>query len=232
MRILVVSDIHANHEALRRVPDQADRVICLGDLVDYGPEPKPCIDWVRERANVVVRGNHDHAVATRESCRCSPSVRRLSEATRELMWQLLGEEDVAWLANLPLEADVNLGGVRFHIVHATPSDPLYAYLSAAETDRWQAELERIDADVILVGHTHMPAVLRFGKKLVVNPGSVGQPGDGDPRAAFAVIEDGEPRLERVEYDVEAAVSALRRTDLAEDILNPLARILRSGGRRT
>lgn len=226
MRILVVPDIHANHEALRSVPERADRVLCIGDLVDCGPERKPCVDWARERGCVVVRGNHDNAVATRECCRCSPSFRRLSESTRELRWRRLGQEDVAWLTELSLKGDVTFGGIRFHLVHATPSDPLWAYVTSAQTDRSQAEVERVDADVILVGQ---PMVLRFASKLVVNPGSVGQPRDGDPRAAFAVIEDGEPRLERIEYDVEATVSALGRSELPDDVFNPLARILRTGG---
>ena len=231
MKVLVVSDIHANHEALLRVPDSVDRVLCLGDLVDYGPDPEPCIEWVRKRAEVIVRGNHDEAVAWRTSCGCSPSFRPLSEATRELMWRKLGRADVDFLRTLPLEADVALGGVRFHLVHATPSDPLHTYLRPDEIARWEAEVERIEADVVLVGHTHLPMVLRFGKKVVVNPGSVGQPRDGDPRAAFAIIEDGEPRLERVEYDIEATASSLERSGLSREVVDLLAHVLRKGGEK-
>jgi len=208
MKVLVVSDLHANSEALRRLPEEFDHVLCLGDLVDYGPDPEPCIEWVRERAAVTVRGNHDEAVARRVSCGCSPSFRPHSEATRELMWRKLGQKDIEFFGSLPLKVDVVLGNVRFHLLHATPSDPLHTYLKPNEAARWEAEVEQIDADVVLVGHTHLPMVLRFGKKVLVNPGSVGQPRDGDPRAAFAVIEDGEPRLGRVEYGIEATVTAL------------------------
>jgi len=80
----------------------------------------------------------------------------------------------------------------------------------AERDRWEAEGSLADADILLVGHTHLPMILRLRKRLVINPGSVGQPRDGDPRAAFAIIEDGEPRLERVKYDVDATVAQLAR----------------------
>ncbi|HTS03369.1 MAG TPA: YfcE family phosphodiesterase [Thermoanaerobaculia bacterium] len=230
MRILVVSDIHANWAALREMPENVDRVLFLGDLVDYGPDPRPCIDWVRDHKAVGVRGNHDNAVAFRVGCGCAPAMRDAAEETRGLMWDLLDPADVAALGALPLAADVTLGGVRFHLVHATPSDPLYTYLRPDQGRRWADEIELVDADVILVGHTHLPMVMRVGKKVVVNPGSVGQPRDGDPRAAFAIVEDGEPRLERVTYDVEETVEALASRALTSRTVGSLSRVLRSGGR--
>lgn len=229
MRILVVSDIHANLAALRAIPDAGiDHVLCLGDLVDYGPDPAPCIDWVRARAAAAIEGNHDHAVAHHTSCRCAGAFRTLSEETREVMWRLLDAEHVAFLAARPTTAKVTLGGVRFQLVHATPSDPLYTYLPPNETARWAREIESVDADVLLVGHTHLPMVLRFGDKLVVNPGSVGLPRTKDGRASYAIIDDGVPRLEKVEYDVEATVAALARNDLSDGTLSTLTRILRTG----
>lgn len=229
MRILVVSDVHANWAALREVPENIDRVLCLGDLVDYGPDPRPCIDWMRERQAVGVRGNHDNAVAFRVGCGCAPAMRAASEETRGLMWDLLEPADLDYLGSRPLTADVTFGGVRFHLVHATPSDPLYTYLRPEEDRRWAEEVERVDGDVILVGHTHLPMLLRVGKKLVVNPGSVGQPRDGDPRAAYAIFEDGEPRLERTAYDVDATVGALAMRALTTRTVESLTRLLRSGG---
>ncbi len=144
------------------------------------------------------------------------------------MWRLLGENELAYLREFPLTTDVVLEGVRFHLVHATPSDPLYTYLRPPEEARWAAEVERIDADVIVVGHTHLPMVLRFGKKIVLNPGSVGQPRERDPRAGYAVIEDGEPRLMRVDYDIEATVADLNSSRLAPGVAKPLTRVLRTG----
>lgn len=229
MRILVISDVHANFDALCRMPEDFDHVLCLGDVVDYGPDPKLCIDWLREHDAVAVRGNHDQAVAARVSCRCNPAMREESEATREVMWETLRPPETAYLGSLPVQAGVTLDGLRLHLVHATPSDPLYTYLRPGETKRWEEESERIDADVLLVGHTHLPMVLRFGKKYVVNPGSVGQPRDGDPRAAYAVIEDGEPRLERASYDVETTVRRLEASGLPEPVTRSLSRLLRTGG---
>jgi len=228
MRILVVSDIHANFEALRRMPDDVDCVLCIGDLVDYGPDPVPCIEWVRARSAATLRGNHDHAVAFHVDCRCSPVAREASEATREVMWQALGPRDIDFLATLPLQTVVKIGGVRFHLVHATPSDPLYTYLRPTDEARWAAEVEDLDADVVLTGHTHLPMILHVGGKVVVNPGSVGQPAHGDPRAAFAIIEDGEPRLMRVEYDVEASIGRLARMGLRDPVFGQLAGLLRTG----
>ncbi len=228
MKILVVSDIHANWEALRRVPDDCDAVLFAGDLVDYGPQPKECIAWMREHAAVIVSGNHDFAVANKVSARCAPRFQPLADATAELMARLLGEEELAYLRSFPLTNRVVLGGLHIHMVHAAPSDSLYTYLPPSEQARWAAEVERIDADVILVGHTHLPMVLRFGKKVVVNPGSVGQPRERDPRAAYAVIDDGEPSLHRVQYDIEATVNALRQHEIAPRIFEPLACVLRTG----
>ncbi len=233
MRVLVVSDVHANHEALRAVTEaeteEPDAVLCLGDLVDYGPDPVPCVAWARANAAATVRGNHDDALARGIRCRCAASVQPLSDATQDLARRALGPEDVAWLGTLPLEARVTIGGVRFLLVHATPQDPLFTYLRPDERPAWERAVEGVDADVVLVGHTHLPMALKIGTLLVVNPGSVGQPRDGDPRAAYAVVEDGRPVLRRASYDVEATVRSLGAQTLAPDIVQGLAGILRSGG---
>lgn len=229
MKILVISDIHANYEALRRMPDDVDHVLCLGDLVDYGPDPVSCLRWLRDRRAVVVRGNHDLAVGYGAPDGVPEPYRRLSETTRELTLRILDPADIEYLRSLPVSRTLELGGVRVHLVHATPSDPYYTYVPPDQRARWADEAGRVEADVLLVGHTHLPMVLRLGGQLVVNPGSVGQPRDGDPRAAYAIIEDGEPRLLRAEYDIDAAVSALAQSGLPADVVELLARTLRSGG---
>ena len=231
MKILVVSDIHGNFEALRRIPETFDRVLFLGDAVDYGPDPKRCVSWLRERRAVAVRGNHDQAVASGVSCRCNPSMREASEATRGFTREALDPEDLDFLLLRPLHQTISLDGVGFHLVHATPSDPLYTYLPRSQTVRWAAEAEQVTADVLLVGHTHLPMILRLGHKLILNPGSVGQPRDGDPRAAYAVIEDGEPRLERVSYDVSKTVEELEHQNLPGAVFADLANLLRTGSWR-
>ena len=230
MRILVVSDIHGNWEALKAVIHQArvvDEILCLGDIVDYGPEHKACVSWVKGAAGAVVRGNHDNAAAFHVSCQCSPTMRDLSELTRQEAWKQLDEDDLRWLGAQKHGLDLERDGARIHMVHATPDQPLYAYLRPVASE-WSRPVKYLDADLVLVGHTHLPMVLQVGDKLVVNPGSVGQPRDGDTRAAYAIIEDSKPTLCRAEYDVDATVAQLERSALPTSAVARLAHLLRGG----
>lgn len=230
MRLLIVSDIHANKTPLEYLCERADRVVFLGDAVDYGPCPVECVAWVREHAHIAVRGNHDHAVANNEDSRCSPAYREMAEATCTLHRRLLGPAEAAFLQHLPTEARFELGGASFYAVHAAPSDPLFKYLPHDMADEELAEeIAHIEADVILMGHTHRPFVRRVGGKWIVNPGSLGQPKDGDPRAAYAVWGDGEVTLCRCAYPVEETIRQLRSQPLPLGIIESLARVLRTGG---
>ncbi|MBM4045196.1 MAG: metallophosphoesterase family protein [Planctomycetes bacterium] len=229
MKILVLSDIHANLTALQAIQEDYDHLICLGDLVDYGPQPRECIEWVRQRVPRIVRGNHDNAVGHRVDCRCSEKFKPLSVATREYTWSVLNADETGYLARLPLTDRFELDGMRFLAVHATPSDPLFCYL-AADEKLWAHEVAAVQADFILVGHTHRPFVLKCGQKSVLNPGSVGQPRDGDPCASYALIRDSHVELKRVEYPVEATIAALMQTGLAGQAVSQLAHVLRTGGR--
>src|SRR5579884_2102930 len=196
MRILLLADIHGNWPALQAVAAQRrDLCLCLGDLVDYGPEPTPCVEWVRKNAAHCVRGNHDHGVAQRVRVNGRSGFKYLTGVTRELSWQRLGGSEMRWLANLPVTRTVTLDNMRFLLVHATPRDPLDEY-APADPDLWARRLQNVEADVICVGHTHLPYVLEVGDKLVINPGSVGQPRDGDPRASYALIENYKVEMKR------------------------------------
>jgi diadenosine tetraphosphatase ApaH/serine/threonine PP2A family protein phosphatase len=109
---------------------------------------------------------------------------------------------------------VTLEGRRFLLVHATPRDPLDEYLMK-DPSLWAKRLQNIEADVVCVGHSHVQFNLRVGGTVVLNPGSVGQPRDGDPRAAYAVIDDNRVELKRVEYPVEATVAGVEGRDLPD-----------------
>lgn len=229
MRTLVISDLHGNLPALEAVLQTPhDQVICLGDLVDYGPWPAEVVDRVRALAALAVRGNHDDAIARGVPCACAPAVKALSDATQALTRARLGEDALRFLASLPIRLERTLFGQRLLLCHATPEDPLFTYLRPSEVEAWRRQVEALEVDGVLVGHTHLPMHLTFGRTWVLNPGSVGQPRDGDPRAAFAVIEDGVPRLERVAYDVERTVGALRETGLAQVHRDRLIQLLRTG----
>lgn len=229
MRILVLADIHANWAALEAIREPYDVCICLGDLVDYGPDGAACVDWVREHATYVVRGNHDHAVAQNISGSGDEGYRYLARSTRPLMWQQLGAEQRTYLARLPVTLDVMLQHTHFFLVHATPRDPMDEYL-LDDVDQWERRLADIHAAFVCVGHTHRQFAITANGSKVINPGSVGQPRDGDPRAAYAVIENGCVELKRVEYPVERTIASLVAAPIPERCKELSALVLRTGGK--
>lgn len=228
MRVAVISDLHANWAALRALPGTYDAILCTGDLVDYGAQPEPVLGFVQAHAFAVVQGNHDYAVGAGADCRCSALFKPASVGTREVMRQVLNPADLSFLAGLPTSARLTLGGQRIALFHATPSDPRFRYLLAtAPAGEWERELEGIDADLVLLGHTHRPVVFKVGVVTVANAGSLGLPTDGDPRASFAVIEDGEVRLQRFAYPVEDAVRTVQAA-FEPTTAAFLSRVLRTG----
>jgi putative phosphoesterase len=223
-----MADIHGNWPALQAVAARPhDVCFCLGDLVDYALEPAECVDWVKEHAPLTVRGNHDHGVAQNVVIQARSGFKYLSAVTRPLTRDRLSPDELRFLGRLPLSRMLTLDNTRFLLVHATPRDPLDEY-APPEVDFWTRRLQNVEADVICVGHTHQPYVLEVGDKLVINPGSVGQPRDGDPRAAYAVIEDNRVDVQRVEYPVEDAVSAITSSPLPETAKDQLVEVLRTG----
>lgn len=231
MRTLVISDIHGNWPALKAVLDKTlasvDTVIALGDLVGYGPFPAQCVSWVQENASISVQGNHDRAYGADIPAGCRPDFRWLSDAVGPLTWSQLDQEQLAYLKGLPRWAVLEIDGRKFAFVHAAPSDPLYEYIGP-DPARWETELSGLDVDTLVVGHTHIQFSLRIGRSHVVNPGSVGQPKDGDPRAAFLVIEDGVCKLERAEYPVEETIAALAAGEVDAEAVSVLSELLRKG----
>jgi putative phosphoesterase len=228
MRILLIADIHANWAALRAVAAEPhDVCICLGDLVEYGVEPVPVINWVRENARVCIRGNHDHGAAQNVQVASRTAYRAVTAATRELTRELVGEEGLRYLSRLPTTRLVTFDETRFYLVHASPRDPLDEY-SPPDPDFWARRLEKVEADVVCVGHTHLPYVLQVGEKLVINPGSVGQPRDGDPRASFAIIDGHTVDFKRVEYAVEETLDAVRASALSDSAKDFLVEVFRTG----
>jgi predicted phosphodiesterase len=228
VRALVLSDIHGNWPALEAVAAVPhDAVLCLGDVVGYGPQPGACLRWLRASHASIVQGNHDRSVGDDVPPRCRLDFEWLAAATQHIGRHQLTDEEVTFLGTLPRTRDLVLDGKRVLLLHATPADPLYSYLGP-DRDRWQASLAGIQADLVLVGHTHLPFHFHFGDVHVLNPGSLGQPKDGDPRAAYAVIEDGVPRLERANYPVERTVESLESSGVDPVALRVLSALLRTG----
>lgn len=227
MRILVVSDIHANWAALRAIAEPFDACLFLGDLVDYCVEPEPCIAWVRQHAQFAIRGNHDHGVAQRVLVQGVSGFRYLTGATRNISLEKVSEPDRKYLASLPTSLSFTLNSKRFFLVHATPRDPLDEF-APSDVEFWKRRLEGIDADYVCVGHTHAQLILHVGKTTVINPGSVGLPRDGDPRAGYAIITDEGPILKRIEYPIQETIDTIRATNLPDTAKELLADVLLKG----
>jgi putative phosphoesterase len=227
MRILVVSDIHANWPALAAIDEPHDVCLMLGDLVDYGPDPAPCVRWAMEHAHHAVRGNHDHGVAQGVPVMGETGYRYLTKASRPLQWSGLAPEERRYLLRLPLTKRVTLAGKRFLLVHGTPRDPLDEYL-LKDPETWAKRVQNADADIVCVGHSHMQFNLMANGIIILNPGSVGQPRDGDPRAAYAVIDNGRIELKRAEYPIEQAVARVQNSPLPDRAKEMLAHCFREG----
>jgi putative phosphoesterase len=227
MRILLVADIHANWPALQAINEPHDLCLCLGDLVDYGVEPAPCIAWARQHARYCVRGNHDHGAAQNVTVTGRNGYKYLTGVTRPVTRSRIGDDDVRFLARLPVTRLLTLDDTRFLLVHATPRDPLDEY-APGDPQFWARRLQNVDADVICVGHTHQPYALEVDGKLVINPGSVGQPRDGDPRASYAVLDNFNVELKRVEYPVEDTLRAVQESPMPDEAKAMLAEVLRTG----
>ena len=242
MRRLVVSDIHSNLEAFQAVLDDAgpvDEIWCLGDVVGYGPDPNACVDLLRSHPHVCIAGNHDWATLGRLDLRdFNPDARDANLWNR----QQLTPENLAFLENLP---ETFLEEGQFSLVHGSPRYPIWEYIIYPSTA--EVNFEHMSTPYTLVGHTHTPVVFRLREgddaqecemivpspglplelgpePVIVNPGSVGQPRDGDPRASYLILDSEALTVEhhRVEYPVEITQAKMMEHDM------PLRLVLRLG----
>jgi putative phosphoesterase len=230
MRILLISDIHANWPALQAIQEPHDLCICVGDIVDYGLEPGPCVDWVRRNTRHAVRGNHDHGAAQNVVVNARRGFRYLTSVTRPLTRNRLSTDDLRYIGRLPVSKTVTVDESRFLLVHATPRDPLDEY-GPPEPSFWTRRLNGVDADIIVCGHTHHPFVVEVGKQMVINPGSVGLPRDGDPRGSYAILEGKKVQLKRFEYPVEETIRSVQDSPLPNEAKEMLIFVYRNGGQK-
>ncbi len=215
----LIADVHGNIDALESVLTAlADRgirdIYAAGDLVGYNAAPNECCE--RLRAAPAVKGNHEWAALL------DPDDEDLvwfnEEAREAAIWtgHQLTPANRALLAALPLQRRFVAGGRRVALVHGSPEDPLFEYTYEDASDAWcQRLLEVAAADILIMGHTHQPYVRRVGAGLVINPGSVGQPRDGDPRAACAILDPATLQVEilRLDYDIGTATRRNRAAGL-------------------
>lgn len=228
MKIVIISDLHGNLAALNALPERDfDELWCVGDLVDYGPNPHEVVEWVRRQAKVVVRGNHDHAAGFSVDPQCSAPFKKLAESTLRFTQAVCAQADFEFLRSLPVRRELTLGSTDFYLVHAMPSDPLFGYCPE-ESDLWKEEAKRINADVLIVGHTHTPFLRHEGNTTILNPGSLGQPKTGRPLACYAVWQDGKILLKEFEYPIAEAIRGIRRMPIAMDEQDALIGLLETG----
>jgi diadenosine tetraphosphatase ApaH/serine/threonine PP2A family protein phosphatase len=238
-RILILSDIHGNKDALDAVLADAgnvETIWCLGDIVGYGPEPAACLEWVRKNCAIVLSGNHDYAVfdpVVTESF--NPAAATAAKWTRDQ----LSASQVAYLRSL--DSRVDRDGVT--LAHGSPADPIWTYILTV-IEAMEA-FESFDGDRCFVGHTHVACYyvddgrtiqravaendVEFGLsegRYIINPGSVGQPRDRDPRAAYLWFDPaiGSVMWRRVAYDIPAVQEKI----LAAGLPERLARRLETG----
>jgi len=237
MKYLLVSDTHANLEAFQAVLAAADhdRLVFLGDAVDYGPDPEAVVELLRGAAKeggVLVRGNHDEAAAADPESFDPSWWSETAVATLGYTWSRLGKSDRAFLGGLPLTAAVDLGaGGRALACHGSPASNLEYVWPESDDGKLRNQLGPAAKthDAVWLGHTHLPFYRRVGALNLLNPGSVGQPRDGDWRASCAVYDadDASLRFMRVEYDLDRTSRKLRERGVPH--ADRLAAVLRSGG---
>jgi putative phosphoesterase len=211
MRLGVLSDIHGNKVALEAVLSAmpaVDQLVCAGDVVGYNPWHDDCVERLRERDVPTVQGNHDSAVANSTP----PQFNDMANAGVEHARTQLSAGQRAWLAGLPTHRTVAGGQVA--LVHGHPDDP-NRYTRPHQFDAGLLGEE----SVLVMGHTHIQHHEVYDDGIVLNPGSVGQPRDGDPRAAFAVVDLEEMAVteHRVEYDTDAVIEAIEAAGLPREI---------------
>jgi putative phosphoesterase len=221
MRLAIVSDIHGNLTALEAViADIAqrgvDRVLHGGDLALVGCQPVEVIDRVRELGWPGIVGNTDellgqpaqHEVQERNAPKLRELLRLLFHEYAPVTRELLGDQRMAWLRQLPHEHRED----NVVLVHASPGDLWRAPLPDAEDSKLTATYGPYNAETVVYGHIHRPYVRQLDQFTITNSGSVGSPFDGDPRASYLLLDSGEAQIFRVEYDIEREVDLLLRSD--------------------
>jgi diadenosine tetraphosphatase ApaH/serine/threonine PP2A family protein phosphatase len=240
VRIAVVSDIHSNQVALEAVLEAigtVDQIWCLGDIVGYGPRPNECVAMLAERKHLAVAGNHDWAVVGRIGV---DEFNAFAALAAQWTTEQLDESSRAFLTALPT---VQTSG-EFTLVHGSPRGPVWEYILNGSLAA--SNFEHFEGPFCLVGHTHVPAIYalapdrtvhayqiagdrevslaRPGWRFILNPGSVGQPRDDDPRASCLVIDTatGSATWHRVAYDIAATQQQMRSARLPARLVERLA----------
>lgn len=217
IRIAVISDIHSNLEALKEVlkdMGKVDDIVNAGDIVGYGPSPNECVSVVKGVRMKNVLGNHDLAAVDDSPRGFNP----YASAAIHYTHGKLSDESTGFLSSLPSSAAFDLEEVKVCVYHGSPRDPINEYVfPSVPQELCRHFLEMTGADLLVLGHTHVPMIFRIGKRVVINPGGVGQPRDRDNRASYMIVEIDGDRIKveqrRAAYDVDGVAKKMVKEGL-------------------
>jgi putative phosphoesterase len=211
--LAIIADIHSNLPALEVVMEQiaqegVDQILCAGDIVGYGPYPNEVIERLKGIEITAIQGNHDRAVLSHDSSNMN------IQAQDAVWWTIdnLKQDSHDYLAQLHAKRSFSWNGLRMGIFHGSPrNDDEYIPEESADEEL----LALAKSDFLVLGHTHVPFVKSLDQGTIVNPGSVGQPRDGDPRASLTIYDHRLRRFEvkRLAYDIDRVAEAMRASGL-------------------
>lgn len=219
MEVGIIADIHSNLPALEAVLKDmggVSSIYCAGDLVGYNPFPNEVIEIIRGKKVQCVLGNHDFAVLTGNTSFFNPRAAEAVEWTRKN----ISKGSLDFLRNLPY-----FNKNKFYLTHGSPESPLDEYVYPEfRNDVFERFFHVAGSDTIILGHTHKPYIKRLDGKLVFNPGAVGQPRDGDPRASYGILDTDkmEARIFRTEYDIQRVADKIDMVGLPQSLAKRLA----------
>lgn len=209
MKIGIISDIHSNVYALESVLKRlkgVDLILCAGDITGYYPFVNEVFESLESHNVVFIKGNHDaHLCGVKLK-----DPRPIDSQSFEYTKNQISNINLDKLRNAPVQQELSLDELKVIMFHGSPWDNLeeYIYPDYRDFDKFK----EIGADVIILGHTHYPMIKKIEKKLVINPGSCGQPRDYDPRASSVIMDTStkEVRIERVQYDIDRVCQAVKK----------------------
>jgi putative phosphoesterase len=224
MNIAIISDIHANVYALINIlenidDEKVDSIICLGDLVGYGPHPNEVVSMIRRRHILCIKGNYDSSVVDNEYS----YIRETPINSFSLPWTVneLREENRIFLENLPSSLTLNIANKNFLFVHGSPYK-INEYLLEDE-DTTRNIMNNISKDVLVCAHTHIPAIKEFGNKMYINCGSIGKPKIGRPNSTYCILnitkEDGiKAKIKEVPYAYKRIVKDITMLEFPSELI--------------
>lgn len=224
MKIAIISDIHANVYALINLledidVEKVDTIICLGDLVGYGPHPNEVISMIRRRHILCIKGNYDSSVVDNEYS----YIRETRINSFSLPWTVreLREENRLFLENLPSTLTLNIMNKKLLFVHGSP-DKINEYLLKDE-DKTLEVMSSISEDVLICAHTHIPGMKEFGSKVYINCGSVGKPKIGRPNSTYCILninkEDGmKVQIKEIQYPYKRIIKDMTMLDFPQELI--------------